>query len=247
MLSSWSPGTVHTSSWLSKKGYSARLLFGYRESGWIYAIGNGAYGRVGDRVSWEGAMYALQKELGLSIHPGGKTALSLGGASHFVPMGTPPITLFGERKDKLPAWFRGHDWRAKIEYHPTQLFQGNSSLGLTEYKRGGFSIQIASRERAILEFLHLVPQEETFEHARLLMQGLLSLRPALVQQLLLACSSIKVRRLFMILAERFKMPWLGRIDTAQIDFGRAKRRLCEGGKLHPKYLLSVPPNFFDQE
>jgi hypothetical protein len=40
------------------------------------------------------------------------------------------------------------------------------------------------------------------------MEGLNTLRPDLVQELLEKCSSVKVKRLFMHLAEQFQHPWL---------------------------------------
>jgi hypothetical protein len=67
---------VALSSWLMKSGYSFDLQKRYRESGWLESIGTGAMIRAGDRVDWEGAIYALQKQAGLNIHPGGRSALA---------------------------------------------------------------------------------------------------------------------------------------------------------------------------
>ncbi len=244
LLLSWPTGGVHTSAGLEKRGYNRRLLHQYRKSGWLSSLGSGAYGRAGDKITWPAAVSAMQGELDLSVHPGSSTALNLQGVSHFVALGDLPVQLYGQRNEKLPAWFTNSDWKAKVNYHPTQLFKENDTLGLVKHEGFASPVQISSRERAILELLHLVPQKESFEHARLLMEGLINLRPALVQKLLLACQSIKVRRLFMILAEACNMPWLNRIDKQSIDFGRAKRALCANGRMHPKYLLSVPENYF---
>ena len=41
-------------------------------------------------------------------------------------------------------------------------------------------------------------------------------------------------------AERHQPPWLKQIDRASIDLGTGKRMLVKGGKLDPKYLITVP-------
>lgn len=247
LLASWTPTGVHTSSYLNKAGYSNSLIHRYKKSGWIYSIGSGAFGRNGEKTSWEGAVYAMQSELNLKIHLGGLTALALQGASHYVPLSKSTLNLYGQRGTNLPAWFEEHKWDVRLKYHQVQLFEKQSNLGLIKYKTKDFTLEISTRERAILEFLHLVPQQESFEHARLLMQGLINLKPALVQELLLLCNSIKVKRLFMILAELYEMPWLSRLDTDSIDFGRSRRVLAPGGRIHRKYLLTVPADYFNNK
>jgi hypothetical protein len=42
--------------------------------------------RAGDRITWQGGVYALQEGLKLKIHIGGVTALEELGSAHFVPM-----------------------------------------------------------------------------------------------------------------------------------------------------------------
>jgi len=50
-----------------------------------------------------------------------------------------------------------------------------------------------------MEVLYAVPQVDSYEEARLLMEGLITLRPRVVQSLLEKCASVKVKRLFMLL------------------------------------------------
>jgi hypothetical protein len=78
------------------------------------------------------------------------------------------------------------------------------------------------------------------------MTGLLTLRPKLVQQLLESCSSIKVKRLFLLLAEELKLPWVKKLNLDKIDLGSGDRTLVKGGKLHPKYRLTLPADLFDE-
>ena len=74
-LNSQPPGVVYLSSWLTENGFSTQLLNRYKKSRWIYSIGSGAWMRMGDKPTYQGALFALQEQANLTIHPGGKTAL----------------------------------------------------------------------------------------------------------------------------------------------------------------------------
>jgi Transcriptional regulator, AbiEi antitoxin, Type IV TA system len=58
----------------------------------------------------------------------------------------------------------------------------------------------------VLEMLHLAPREFDIVEAAHIFEGLVTLRPTLMQSLLDACGSIKVKRLFLYLAERAGLP-----------------------------------------
>ena len=95
-------------------------------------------------------------------------------------------------------------------------------------------------ERAAMEMLYLIPKQQLFGEAVLLMENLGQLRPAMVQALLEKCNSIKVKRLFLYLSERFQHTWLTGLDLNKIRLGHGKRVIAQGGKYNSKYLLSVP-------
>ena len=247
LITSWSHGSVYTCSWLNKHGYTYDLIRHYKKIGWLNAVGNGAVVRKGDKVDWTGGICAIQNQLDLKIHVGGKTALALKGNIHFVPLGKETITLFGSLNTKLPTWFKNYNWDKNIEYTISNLFKSEKEFGLEKYSIGAFSINISSRERAILELLDLVPNQQSFEEGILLMESLLTLRPNVLQKLLECCTSIKVKRLFLSIAEKLELPCVKRLKTDKINFGKGKRFLVKNGKLHPKYLITVPSNFFDKE
>ena len=100
-------------------------------------------------------------------------------------------------------------------------------------------------ERAFLELLDEIVSLDEITHANLIMQGLATLSPRRLQELLAVCQSIKVKRLFFALAERHGHPWLKEIDPAAFDLGKGKRQLAPGGKLHPKYLITLPEDLGD--
>jgi hypothetical protein len=189
-----------------------------------------------------GAVYALQREPDCTVHAGGKTALLLQGYAHFIALGErAPVWLWGRPGERLPAWFTRHAWPGRVRYFTTELFgPAGRMAGVTEHDAGGFSIRIAAPERAIMEVLRFVPKEQSFEEARLLMEGLTTLRPQLVQTLLGACTSVQVKRLFLTLAEGCGHRWLDQVDLGKVTLGRGKRVVVPGGHLHPKYLITVP-------
>ncbi|PIW85457.1 MAG: hypothetical protein COZ32_06905 [Nitrospirae bacterium CG_4_10_14_3_um_filter_53_41] len=241
ILRAWPQGTVAVHSWLSERGVYRQLVDAYRKTAWLDRLGRGAFIREGDSVDWTGGLYAVQEQLGLSIHGGGKTALQIQGYAHYLPLGKDTlVSLFGSPGEKLPVWFRKHDWGVKLRYTTTKLFPPQGNPGITIKEMGAYSIRLSSPERAIMELLYYVPRGESFEEARLLMEGLTTLRPGLVQTLLEACGSVKVKRLFMYLTEVCNHAWVKKLDLSKIDFGKGKRMIVTGGRLDPKYKISVP-------
>lgn len=240
LLQAWPYGTVAVSSWIKRQGISPQLAVVYKKSGWIESVAHGAFIHAGDKIEWTGGLYALQEGLGLSVHAGGRTALQLHGEAHFLPIGAgQPVFLFGLQRS-LPGWFMRHAWNRPVCNIYTNCFPCKDSAGITEKKIEAYSIKLSGRELAICEVLYLVGSRETYQHALLLMEGLNALRPDVAQELLEQCTSIKVKRLFMHLAERFNHPWLERVNISKIDFGKGKRVIEEGGQFDNKYSLSVP-------
>ena len=242
LLTSWPNGTVSACSWLHQKGFGYDLINLYRRSCWLYSVGRGAVARVGDQLDWTGGLYAIQKQLNLPIHVGGRTALEMRGYAHFVPLGKGRrgVYLYGAPRTRLPAWFCEHEWDVKVRYVTTNLFSKETTLGLTKEEMGAYSITISAPERAIMETLHLVPEKQSFEGAKLLFEGLTTLRPNLVQSLKEQCGSIKVKRLFMHLAEKSNHAWVAKVNQSQLDFGKGKRMIVRDGHLDSKYQITVP-------
>ena len=107
-----------------------------------------------------------------------------------------------------------------------------AAQGLTPKKQGAFAVTISVPERAMMEYLYLVPQEESFDEGVLLMEGLTSLRPKIVHELLERCTSIKVNRLFLYLAERGGHSWFKKLDIKKVELGRGKKQIVKGVRYH---------------
>jgi len=246
LLRAWPQGTVAVSRWLEAQGAYQQLVHEYEKSGWIQRIGQGAYVRSGDTVEWTGGLHALQELMKLPVHAGAKTALQMQGYAHFLPLGKGgSVSLFGAPGTRLPAWFRQHDWGVELRYFTTKLFVDDPDAGLTKKELTNYAITLSAPERAIMEVLYLVPAEESFEEAALLMEGLTTLRPRLVQSLLEQCRSVKVKRLFMFLAEACNHAWVKKLDLSKVNFGKGKRMIVKGGRFDAKYNITVPDSGFE--
>ena len=240
LISGWPKGTVAAASYLNKKGFSYDLLTTYKKSAWIQSFGRGAYILFDDNVEWPGAVFTLQNQLFLKVHPGGKTALEMKGYAHYLTTGKGKIFLYGIQGLVLPSWFTSKRVGANIELIRTNLFPTSCDDGFSEFKENGFSFRISAPERAALEMLHLVPAKVGFDEAFLVMENLTTLRSEMVQKLLAVCNSIKVKRLFMYMAEKHQHLWLSELDSSQINLGKGKRMIVPNGKLDNKYQITVP-------
>lgn len=262
-------GLLASTSWLEGQGYSRTLLSKYVESGWLTSPARGVYRRPGPPLKWQHVVASLQL-LGESyLHVGGRTALVHHGLGHYVRMsGVETIFLYGP--EVLPAWVNKlglqeqfvvrsdamfGNLRARRDEHGVFVdFQGKAlstgqlaDFGLQQTAWGAWDwwLLYASNERAMFEVLQDVPAKESIYEADVLMQGLGNLRPARVTTLLKACASVKVKRLFLALAERHQHQWLAHLDLVEVDLGKGKRMLAPGGKLHPKYLITLPADLDD--
>lgn len=238
LLQSQPAGVVLLSSWMKKNGYSNDLQQRYKKSKWLKPIGSGAMIRDGDDVGYEGALYAIQKQDNLSVHPGGRTALALVGKAHYLSMGEFTVTLFGHKNEKLPAWFIKKNWDVTVDFHEATFLPPD--LGLMDFEFKTFSIKISDSIRAIMECLYLAPHGQDLMECYELMENLNNLSPQKVQVLLENSGSVKVNRLFLYLADKVGHSWFRYLDTGKVYLGSGKRSIVSHGVLNKKYQITVP-------
>lgn len=225
-------------SWLESVGISRDLQKRYKKTGWLEAFGTGAYKRPGEEVNWQGGLYAIQQQAKLPVHVGALTALSLQGLSHFFRLSTQTVFLFSPVKTILPKWFKIHRWQYKVKHIQTSLLPDN--LGLITHQEKNFSLTISSPERAILECLYLTPEKLDLIECYHLVEGLSNIRPKVMQELLEKCSSVKVKRLFLFLANKAQHQWLAFIDKSKIDMGKGERSIIKGGVYNAAFQITIP-------
>jgi transcriptional regulator with AbiEi antitoxin domain of type IV toxin-antitoxin system len=219
-----------------------------------------------EALPWQNVVISLQTILERPVIVGGRTALELQGFAHYLSVAGPrEVHLYGDAP--LPTWVGKLKLDTKFVFHNAKkLFRNEpmaSSLGQganlktqehssTDSLGGGLARQtwgqwnwpltMSSPERATLELLDEIPKRETFHQADMLMEGLRNLSPRKLRKLLVDCRSVKVKRLFLWFAERHNHTWLQKVDRKDIDLGSGKRMLVRGGKLDPKFNITVPEN-----
>jgi hypothetical protein len=233
-------GTVLLASWLTKNGYSRDLQHRYLKNGWLTSIGYGAMKRTGDKIELTGALYSLQVQADKSVHIGGRTALGIQGLSHYLELYRKETLLFAPAGILLPAWFTKNKWDTQpLLIHSSML---PPDIGLIDFEEKTYSVQISDPARAFMECLELAPGKFDLQEAWQIMEGLSTLMPENVMELLKHCNSIKVVRLFLFLAEKAGHSWFKYLNASKLDLGKGKRSIFAGGVYVPKYQITVPAN-----
>lgn len=232
------PDCVVIGDWLERNGISRDLQKHYLKNGWLESFGRGAYKKPGDTVAWQGALNAIQKQSGSKVHVGGLNALVLQGYGHYFRMSHESLHLFSPLKTKLPKWFTDHNWKSEIQHHLSSFLP--DSVGIIELELNHINVNVSSPERAIMECLYLAPQKMDLVECYHLLEALVNLKPKLLEELLVSCNSVKVKRLFLYLAEKVNHQWFRFLKTEQISLGKGNRMLAAKGVYISKYLISVP-------
>lgn len=240
--------------WLREHGYSSSLVARYVASGWLASPARGVYARKGGVLVWEGVLHSLQALEQLPLHAGGRFSLAWHGHEHYLRLGeAATVTLYGPAR--LPGWVPKLKLPERFEHCgkgpfnlpplPFTATLTNDELyehGLEQEAHTSLSANVilASDERAMLELCDAPPDAGLVYEVDSLMQGLAGLRPELVSRLLRHCRSVKAKRLFLALAERHAHAWFARLALGDVNLGSGKRVLVTGGRLHPKYHITLP-------
>jgi hypothetical protein len=239
LLKEWPKSTVMTLQYLKQKGINSDLVKRYRRNGWIENVGRSAYKRTGDNPELVGGLYALQNQLNLNVHIGARAALEMKGYAHYLGPTIRKIFLFGQSGDYLPVWFKEYDWQVEYDFTTTNLFPEDLTSSFTESTYKEIDIKISAPERAAMEMLYHIPEQQGFDEAQKIMASLTTLRPDLVQNLLETCRSVKVKRLFMYMADKEEHIWFEDLDPQQINLGSGKRVIIKDGKFDKKYGITI--------
>ncbi|MBP7554904.1 MAG: type IV toxin-antitoxin system AbiEi family antitoxin domain-containing protein [Chitinophagaceae bacterium] len=216
----------------------------------LYIISKGVYARSGTTPTWETVLYSLQKYFSLDVVAGGITALELMGYGHYANLkGVARIHLYSSMK--LPKWIHEAPYDVEFIEHSNKELLGRGEKNISAFSLSQYSVSyswrkdappllISGPERALLEIISGIPKYISAEHAYQLMQGLTTLSPDKMQELLENCNSIKMRRLFFWLADHFNYTWLKKIDRSKINLGMGNRVIVKGGKFNKQYKITVP-------
>jgi hypothetical protein len=252
-------GLLVDAAWMEARGYSSALRSQYVRSGWLDSPARRVYRRSRAPLTWQQVVMSLQTLMDYPLTVGGRTALEQQGYAHYLAVRLREIHLYGPKRP--PTWlaslpldltFRWHNSLRLFPHDERFADERSGSGGQTPAQPGRLTvvdavgslmalpIHISSKERAVFELLDELPKRESFHQVDALMEGLSDLSPRRLQTLLEACRSVKVKRLFLFFADRHRHAWLSRLDTSRIDLGSGKRVLVKGGRLVPRYNITVP-------
>jgi hypothetical protein len=257
-------GLIVTAAWLTQSGYSSSLRSQYLKSGWLEQPTRGVFRRARGTLRWEQVVISLQTLLEFPVTVGGRTALELQGYAHFLLQEQREVHLYGQKT--LPNWVGKLPMPTRLVFHKsTRVFRADPAKSdfatLTQTANtdarvnadlieGGFTrmpwgqwdwpLTLSTPERALLELLDELPAKESFHVVDKLVEGLASLSPRRLQELLENCGNVKVKRLFFFFADRHNPAWLKRIEREKVDLGADDRMLVRGGKFDPVYRITVP-------
>ena len=234
---------LYFGTWLNQNSISYTLQQHYRNSQWLTAIDKGVMFRTGEKPTLFSALSCFNSQLNKKIHIGALSALEMRGFAHYVPLGRQTIVLYCPRGEWFPKWFSKYDWGVEI----LKKYSEFSETGLTTINENNFEVMISSPEKAFLESLDLAPKYYNLTDLYQVMEMLNGLRPNLLQQLLEECKSIKVRRLFLYMAEKAGHSWLEDLDLSKIDLGKGKRSIVKEGVYNSKYQITIDRDLANYE
>lgn len=235
LLTLFDTNKVLFSQELLNQGFSIDLIQWYKKAGWIVNFARGVYKKNNIDITLEDLIFAFQKQLDINVHFGGKYCLEqYYGINHFVTYSNKRPTLFlTNSKHKVPNWVE-KKFNTQIKIIHSNFITSN--IGLTEDNGG---LIISTKERSFMELLYLVPQETSVVEAKEILELLPNLRPKLLQELLENCKSIKVKRLFLYIAEKVNHNWFKYLNAEQIDLGLGIREIEKHGQHIRKYQIVV--------
>ena len=118
---------------------------------------------------------------------------------------------------------------------------------VTIIQKDELSLLISTPEQAFMECLLLAPQQYSYIDLYYMMEQLTTLRSEVVQKLLETTKSLRVKRLFLYMAEKTGHYWFDMLDTSKVALGTSKLQLVEGGIYVPKYKITIPKELHEYE
>ena len=231
------------SSWLEEQGFSDQLLRKYRSSGWLKGLCRGVMHREKLPLQATTALTCFNEQLNKDYRVAAHSALELAGFNHYVPMGK-PLLMVAHPKGKTPMWFDKDAFNRKFVLFSTEAF---SCPLTTKYEIDGFKVLSSVPELAFMECLLLAPSRYSYMDLFYVMEQLTSLRPEIVQSILATTTSLKVKRMFLYMAEKAGHFWFDMLDTSQIKLGTGKMQLAKGGTYISKYKITIPKELHQYE
>jgi hypothetical protein len=244
LLQGHTQGGLLFSAWLRDNGYSDKLVEGYRKSGWLSALSRGVMYRTGDELDSFMVLDSYNRQLKKHFHIAAHSALEFWGFNHFVPMGKPVLMIGHPKQEVVPDWLKNSKLDDSLRFFSTEVF----AVPQIYVSDDNYPHLLESApEQAFLECLLLAPKQYSYMDLFYIMEQLTTLRPSVLQGLLETTDNLKVKRMFLYMAEKAGHDWFYSLDTEKIELGTAKHKLVEGGVYISKYKITVPKELYSYE
>ncbi|MCI7572531.1 MAG: type IV toxin-antitoxin system AbiEi family antitoxin [Bacteroidales bacterium] len=234
---------LYFSDWLKKNGYSDQLTRRYRQSGWLSMLDKGVMYRSGDALSSFAALSCYNEQLSKEVRVAAHSALELFGFNHYVPMGK-PILMVACPNSSVPKWMLSNRFDRTIKPFSTKMIdEPQTSI----VQADGVDVLISAPEQAFMECLLLAPRQYDYMDLYYIMEQLTSLRAEVVQILLENVKNLRVKRLFLYMAEKAGHYWFDMLNRDKINIGTSKQQLANNGTYISKYKITIPKELVEYE
>ena len=192
---------------------------------------------------WLKLIDILQNELNLHVYPGGYSAMTGWHHRHNAILNPLTEKLYGTDVHKIPKeLLTDNKWKRKFYLYQSDWFPKN--LGINKIKTRSYELKIPSLERALLEMVYDISNRTALGVVFEYFLDLPELKPKKIQKLLERCTSEKVKRFTLFLAEETCSYFYGKIDTSNIILDLKKNLDVTNGNKFPnhvlKYNIEVP-------
>ena len=191
---------------------------------------------------WLKLIDILQNELNLDVYPGGYSAMVGWHHRHHSILNPLRERLYGTDVYKVPKELLKGDWQRKFNFYKNDFFP--KKLGIDKIKTRGYQLKIPSLERSLLEMVYDIDNRTTIDSVFVYFLDLPEINPKLFQQLLERCTSEKVKRFGLFLAEETFYDYFKEMDTTNIRLNlKENLDVTDGHRFPnhvPKYNIEVP-------
>lgn len=213
------PGHPVTSAELRRFGVSADLAAHHVRAGWLTRLARGVFARSDTPLELYPTLRHMERVVA-GLHVGSTSALDWHGVRQNVAP-RPHLQLYGWESATLPAWFTE---RFPASYHRLRLFDEapDAPLRVSRFERHSANPLVSEPERAVLEMLSEVGVRVPVQDARPLVEGAVSLRASVLQELLARCRQVKTVRLCLKLGRELDLPWATKLDAQRLPTGSGR-------------------------
>lgn len=195
-----------------------------------------------DKDKWLRAIDIIQNKLKLDVYPGGYSAVTGWYHRHDAILKPTVESLYGSEVDKIPDSILKGAWERKFYLFETDYFPKN--LGVNRIKTRDYILRIPALERGLLEMVYNINIRLSIDTVFNYFSDLHYVDPKLFQRLLETCTSEKIKRIGLFLADESCFDYYDKINLNNIKLDLTKNIDLASDDVFPnhvaKYNIEVP-------